>query len=100
MIHTGDSLTVMKTMADNSVDAVVTELDTLDPLVLLREVRDHLLESHPYSDDAPGHSHDQPGRWDADGSPCAWCTTWKRVQACLEQNASPHLRGCSEAEPS
>ena len=63
-------------------------LDTLDPLVLLREVRDHLLEAHPYSDDAPGHSHDLRGRWDSDGSPCAWCATWLRVQACLEQNNS------------
>ena len=59
-------------------------LDTLlDPVVLLREVRDHLLEAHPCSDDAPGHSHDRRGRWDADGSPCAWCATWQRVQACF-----------------
>ena len=63
-------------------------LDTLDPLVLLRQVRDHLIEAHPASTDAPGHSHDRPGRWDGDGSPCAWCAVWQRVQACLEQNNS------------
>ncbi len=69
-----------------------SNLDSLDPLVLLREVRDHFREVHPYSDDAPGHCHYRRGRWNADGSPCAWCATWQRVQACLKQNVASLMK--------
>jgi hypothetical protein len=61
---------------------------SLDPLVLLVAVHDYMqaamIGPHP---DAPGHSHNRPGRWDADGSPCEWCATWNAVRECVKQNA-------------
>lgn len=30
---------------------------------------------------APLHAHAVPGRWDRDGSPCAWCALWARAEA-------------------
>ena len=30
---------------------------------------------------APLHAHRVPGRWDRDGSPCAWCALWARAEA-------------------
>jgi len=64
---------------------------TLDPLVLLIAVHDYMeaamIGPHP---DAPGHSHNVPGKWDADGTTCEWCTTWNRVRKCVEQNDTAH----------
>ena len=61
---------------------------TLDPLVLLIAVHDYMeaamIGPHP---DAPGHSHNVPGKWDKDGTPCEWCATWNRVRKCVKQNA-------------
>jgi len=58
---------------------------TPDPLALLVAVHDHLeaemMQPHP---DAPGHCHSVPGHWDADGSPCEWCTTWAKVRECVK----------------
>jgi hypothetical protein len=72
-----------------SVNANDTGKAILDPLVLLTAVHDHMeaarILPHP---NAPGHSHNIPGRWDADGTPCEWCATWDRVRECVKQNAS------------
>jgi hypothetical protein len=71
------------------VNANDTGTASLDPLVLLTAVHAHMeaamIGHHP---DAPGHSHNIPGRWDADGTPCEWCATWNRVRECVKQNAS------------
>ena len=68
---------------------------TPDPLALLVAVHAHLeaemMRPHP---DAPGHCHSVPGRWDADGSPCEWCTTWAKVRECVKQNAGPDRTEC------
>ena len=77
-------------------DAKSDGTGTVGALVLLREVHDHLIKAHPFSDDAPGHSHNKRGHWDADGSPCPWCKTWERVKMCLEQNARNHDSSDSE----
>ena len=62
---------------------------SLDPLVLLVAVYDYMqaamIGPHP---DAPGHSHNVPGRWDADGAPCEWCATWNAVRECVKQNTA------------
>ena len=54
----------------------------------LREVLAEILAGEdgsaaPFRHDgnAPGHAHTVPGRWDRDGSPCAWCATWARAEA-------------------
>ena len=54
---------------------------------LLCEVYDHFSTvpfAHPV--DGPGHSHDVPGVWDADGTPCSWCATWRKVRQMTTQN--------------
>lgn len=41
--------------------------------------------------DAPGHSHDKPGIWDADNKPgvagtkCQWCAEWGAARAAIRQ---------------
>ena len=60
---------------------------SLDPLVLLIAVHDYMeaamIGPHP---DAPGHSHNVPGKWDKDGTPCEWCATWNAVRELVKQN--------------
>ena len=79
---------------------------SLDPLGLLIAVHDYMeaamIRPHP---DAPGHSHNVPGKWDKDGTPCEWCATWNAVRKCVKQNAPHQARAvasrgeasCSEA---
>ena len=50
---------------------------------LFGEVRRHLLRDHRWHDQAPGHAHSIPGKWDHDGSECEWCATWSRVEGAL-----------------
>lgn len=38
---------------------------------------------------APLHAHNVPGRWDRDGSPCAWCALWARAEALVAGKAPP-----------
>ena len=35
--------------------------------------------------DAPGHRHDERGKWDFDGRPCEWCATWAAAEAFLKE---------------
>lgn len=50
-----------------------------ESLNMLRELSNYLKERFPHSRDAPGHSHVVDGRWDNDGSECAYCSLWKRI---------------------
>ena len=50
-----------------------------ESLNMLRELSNYLKERFPNSRDAPGHSHVVDGRWDNDGSECAYCLLWKRI---------------------
>ena len=68
--------------------------DTLDPFVLLKAVHDyHEARRIGPHQDAPGHCHNVPGRWDKDGSPCDWCETWNRVRECVKQDIPLNVKG-------
>lgn len=43
---------------------------------------------------APGHAHTIPGIWDYDngakaGKPCAWCLTWRKFTALIDDRKEP-----------
>jgi hypothetical protein len=75
-------------------------MDSIDPLVLLAAVHDHMeaamIGHHP---DAPGHSHNIPGRWDSDGTPCEWCATWNRVRECVTKNLPTSVNANASGHP-
>ena len=56
---------------------------------LLCQVFDYMesgmIQPHP---DAPGHSHNIKGVWDADGRPCQWCATWEKVRKMCTENTT------------
>ena len=60
---------------------------------LLREVYAHLEEKRYAHPDAPGHSHFKRGRWDKDGSECAWCKVWDDVRAYVNATDSGRCVG-------
>lgn len=69
-------------------------------LELLCEVYDHFSTvpfAHPV--DGPGHSHDVPGVWDADGTPCSWCATWSKVRQMTTQNPTGHILRSNNCAP-
>lgn len=64
----------------------------------------HVVADRPAAQNAPGHSHREPGVWDLDhregrrGAACAWCIAWERaVRLVIDTAANADDAGDAEA---
>lgn len=54
-------------------------------LDIMRRLYESMRETSYERTDAPGHSHNVPGRWDHDGSECERCKAWSELKVAIDE---------------
>lgn len=63
--------------------------EAADEIVALRRILTEIRAHYGDCEQGPGHSHDEPGIWDADNHPalagtqCEWCALWDNARVAV-----------------